>query len=536
MKLFILIFFILVILPCKADLIINEFMPAPDGDEPEWIEIYNPDSTAHDVPDMRVCDLLNCTSCSLYVEPYSYLIITPKPKELNDIRNLPDGVPIVKVSFPGLNNTYDAITLKNKDGIIYDSAYYDMDYGERGISFERISVKSPAYGENLKMSNNPSGATPGFRNSISPIDFDAGIDDVQLKNNYLQITIINYGERNFETSLNCLINEEKIFDENVFIKDTAIVNTGIVKYTGSQNVKCIIHSNEDKNQTNDTLLKTVNFPPSSNALTFSEIMFDVDDKNAEYAEIYNRSDSEINLKDFSIHDEAKLDDKGAVIDSNFFIQPESFAILCWDEMIFDAFPYIKDMDNIFVTNGKITLNKTNDIIVLKSSSGNTLDSLRYQNDWHNSSLLNTQNISLEKVSTSLNSEKRDNWASCTDESGGTPGIENSVNQNTNDEKRISIKPNPFSPSVSGGISECYITYNYEIRDASVTAKIYDRNGAMLRELKNNENSHGSGIIKWDGKNDKGYKLPPAPYILIFQLKNNETDNIHTHKEVIVLGK
>jgi hypothetical protein len=517
-------------------IIINEFMPAPEGEEPEWIEIYNPDSIAYDIPDLRIFDLLNLASCSLYVKPYSYAIITSKPDELKTSREIPDEIPVIKASLPGLNNTFDAIVLKNKDGILFDSAYYNMDFGEKGKSFERIDTKLPPYGDNISISNDISGATAGYRNSISIVEYDAGISDVILEKNQIHIKIINYGEKNIDFSIICEIEGDIAFTNDYTLKDTIFAFFEPSGFIGSKQITAYIKSDIDQNITNDTLTKTINFPPGQNTIFINEIMFDTDDNSAEYIELYNNSNSVINLRDYSIYDEALLGKSGLEIKEDLLIQPEGYVLFVWDSVFFDKFISAKNTDNVYYSEKSINLNKSDDIVVVKSSSSVTLDSLHYFDEWHNSSLLNTKNVSLEKISNELNSSKRESWSSCTDESGGTPGLENSVKLNLNSEDKLSIKPNPFSPYDFQGFSECIISFNYDFRDASITARIYDKNGAILRELKNSFPTFGKGIIKWDGRNDNGYKLQPAPYILLFEIKNNEDDKIYVQKRVIVIGK
>lgn len=520
----------------KSSLIINEIMPAPKGDEPEWIEIYNPDDTPYDFTDLRICDMKKCVECSVYVAPHSFAIISPDPLKVKELRNIPENVKLYKASFPGLNNTFDAVVLKDSNNNILDSTYYNMDNGEKGISFERVDPFEPGYGDNLTICTSNSGATPGTKNSVSPIDHDAEIFSVELNKNKIQAKIINNGILPFNIRVILDVSGNGIIDKTYQLIDSLIILSNKLEYIGLQTVKCEIVSDDDEIASNNIYENEINFPPEAGSITINEIMYDVDEFNSEYIELFNNTEYDINLKDFSIHDEASLNKTGIIIDSDQFIKADAYLVIAEDSLILDSFLYLKESNNYYITNKALSLNKSDDIVVLKSSDGEICDSVHYQDEWHNSSLLTSKNISIEKFATSLPSYKRDSWASSVDERGGTPGIENSVFLDINFSGELSIEPNPFSPYSTNSLNECIINYNFDFRDASITAKVFNRNGSILKELKNNQNSAGSGTIKWDGTNEEGYKLQPGAYILIFQIKNNDNDKTYIKKAVIVIGK
>lgn len=518
--------------------IINEIMPAPEGDEPEWIEIYNTENRFIEYNEIFISDLKTVKEISFTIDAYQYIILTPDKDLFLKSRNVPEEAKVIKFPLPGLNNTSDAVVLKNAKGEIIDSSYYDMNNGKKGFSFERILTNEPAYGNNLKVSISTDKATPGYLNSISPKDKDLILKDFYLFDKLIKAVIINAGSDDANFDFNIKSDDELIFEQNdIDIKsgDTNIINSNKLNITGNIELTCEVVFEADRDKSNNILIKSLNFPQNKQTIIINEILFDNSDNNSEFIELYNKSDSSVNLKDYSFHDEAALDKSGVILEEDVFIESNGYLVIAWDSLIFEKYQYLINFNNTLIPDKSVNLNSTGDYIELRTSSGSVMDSLSYSKDWHNSSLLSTKDISLEKLSPNLESDKIDSWASSVDINGATPGKENSVMININNDAKIDISPNPFSPYSNKNISECYIKYNYKFRDASITAKIYDISGAELRVIKNNENSTGSGVIKWDGKNDEGFILPPGPYVLIFQIKNNINDKIYSVKKAVVIG-
>jgi hypothetical protein len=58
---------------------------------------------------------------------------------------------------------------------------------------------------------------------------------------------------------------------------------------------------------------------------------------------------------------------------------------------------------------------------------------------------------------------------------------------------------------------------------------------MIREL-TNQDTNGSFIVEWDGKNNDDTILPVGVYIILFECTNQTTGKKTLKKEAIVLGK
>ena len=148
----------------KSGLVINEIMPAPLGDEPEWIELYN-GGAALDASD-TLCmsdatETLRMLSISLASGKYA--VLTRDTLALKSVRNIPDSVLLIEAKIPFLNNDADSLTLSNLSGEVIDSFVYKFSASKKGISLERISPADTAIAYCIAVDS----ATCGFRNSVT---------------------------------------------------------------------------------------------------------------------------------------------------------------------------------------------------------------------------------------------------------------------------------------------------------------------------------------------------------------------------------
>ena len=148
--------------------IINEIMYAPIAPEPEWIEIYNPDSNAVDISGWQCSNNTKAITFPSYSLPANgYLVITKDSAGLRTKR--PGNYPIVQVSLFSLLNTGDYIILRDTANNTIDSLYYSPAWGgQDGTSLERRSYAGLAtLATNWSGSEAASGATPGAQNSVT---------------------------------------------------------------------------------------------------------------------------------------------------------------------------------------------------------------------------------------------------------------------------------------------------------------------------------------------------------------------------------
>ncbi len=155
---------------CTAKLIVSELMPAPSGNEPEWVELFNNSNQLISFDTLYISDPSKELKLSNFIlQPSQYSIITKDSAILKSIRTIPDSAVIYQISMPTLNNTTDYLLIRNNDALI-DSVYYDMKWGEPGKSIERLDYDLPADNvANISASTDPTGSTAGRLNSNQKI-------------------------------------------------------------------------------------------------------------------------------------------------------------------------------------------------------------------------------------------------------------------------------------------------------------------------------------------------------------------------------
>jgi hypothetical protein len=144
-------------------LVLNEIMAAP-ADGPEWIEIANTTTQPVSPFGWRIGDFGGAHSQAVdhrcFIPPGGYAVVSGKPGAPSH----PGAVTVVVPNFPALNNDRETVYLLDRAGAFRDSvAYTDA---ATGTSFELISPSLRFAPHAWGRSVDPSGSTPGARNSI----------------------------------------------------------------------------------------------------------------------------------------------------------------------------------------------------------------------------------------------------------------------------------------------------------------------------------------------------------------------------------
>ncbi|MFP4543275.1 MAG: lamin tail domain-containing protein [Candidatus Kapaibacterium sp.] len=533
-----------------AQIVINELMPAPQNG-PEWVELYNNSANSISISKAEFRDAKSTTSLpALEIDAGGYLILTKDPEEFTSAwPEVPEGI-ILEASLPALNNTTDeAVLYINAE--LADSLYYDMKNGKKGSSFERIDPARPAYEDgNLLTSIDAAGATPGAINSRTEPEYDIAADSIYIKAKIIYFRFVNTDkmiEGGAEAQVFTDIDGNGEFSENELIYENAIdfeegvaeFSLHIDEFSGLPEyrlypVLCTASHENDIKSGNNSLLDTFYLPRGYSAF-INEIMYDPADPCPEYIEIINYSAKPVSFAGWSVHDEAALDEEGIVIDQANQIPPGAYFLIAMDESIYEAFPELMDSANVFIPDKSISLNNSGDIIIIRDPYGNTIDSLEYENSWHDDNLPDTKGLSLEKVlAGSVSGESY--WSTSIAEKGGTPAGINSISIERPSSGKLVIEPNPFSPYSSGKEQFCVIRWEMPFARANITAYVFNLGGARVRELVNFELFSSTAEIVWDGRNDEGYPLQPGGYVLYMEAIDSASDKIEVIKEVIAIGK
>ncbi|MDP4199399.1 MAG: lamin tail domain-containing protein [Bacteroidota bacterium] len=148
---------------------INEIMYAPVSPEPEWIELFNPDSSLRlDMTGWRLqVGSKTVTLPKSLLAAGRFVVLTKDSAKLRQLR--PGAYALVQLALPTLRNTGDAIVFTDSTSVLNDSVPYQPAWGGKsGHSLERIDASKPGWDKtNWSTSSSSTGATPGAPNGVN---------------------------------------------------------------------------------------------------------------------------------------------------------------------------------------------------------------------------------------------------------------------------------------------------------------------------------------------------------------------------------
>jgi Lamin Tail Domain/FlgD Ig-like domain/CARDB len=450
------------------DIVIDEIMYAPSTGEPEWVELFNRSASPINLKHWTISDnstSVEIASSDILIPSEDYIVLTKDSSILNfyDV-----GSEIVKVNIPPLNNTGDAVVIKDTLGVIIDSVLYSPDWGGNsgGKSLERISPDQNSNDEtNWGTSVNPFKATPGRINSLTQKDFDLVADDISFNPQYpLSGDNISVSARIKNAGLNSAAYSIQLFEDTNLdsIPDVLLETlTGVNLTAGDsslntfsyfiQNIQSkrgfeinVIYSS-DEDTTNNRFYKTIEpgFPP--NSIVVNEIMYTPAGGEPEWIELYNKSGVEINLNGWSISD-VFTTPTTVTINEDYLFQPHSYLVISRSQNIYDFHRFIPS--DVIVLSIP-SLNNDVDGVVLKDNRGLAIDSVLYSSQWGG-----TNGYSLERISIDAESNLSANWNSSIDIEQSTPGRINSITPKQFD---ISVAEMNFNPRFPVPGEDVFIT-------------------------------------------------------------------------------
>ncbi len=545
-------------LTANSQIVVNEIQAAPVGEEPEWIELLNLGDESVRLDSALIEDAKSSKRIDkLSIPANGYCIITSDTSAFYQVRERTDSSVAIQAKIPIYNNTWDRVILRLADSLLIDSAYYDMDWGEKGISLERINPYKPAISEgNWLPSSNSSGATSGLWNSVSVPNLDAAVEIVTGEE--LQKVIIEaenkeaIGLENLELKFAVDLDNDGETEENEILFAKTIEELGAgerfkknftydeildeTETLGAMACRASIVHPDDKIDSNNVDETFINIEIPKENLTINEFLFHSGSESVEFIEIYNAGGVPVVLNKIIARDKRKKSgyDSVEIKYPSPILKSGSYMAIAWDSSLIDYYPYLEDAGGYYIGESNMRLNNDEDDVIL-SAGKKIFDSLSYSDDWLEGLMNKADGRSLEKISYKMESEVPSAWRVCSASLGATPGERNSNYRELKENKILSVSPNPFSPFSSRGETVCLISYKLPFREALVNAKIYDRQGRLIIKLLESKRTAKTGSFTWSGVNSEGYNEEIGPYILFFEAKDLKTGERINKKKLIVIG-
>jgi hypothetical protein len=485
-----------------TSLTFTEIMFNPQPGNNEFIEIYNLSKTESiDLEGYKIIystsspDIITSTGSGAILQPNSFAVILEGDYDFaSGIYNnfIPNGALILKISnnafgAQGMANTADRqLWLLKPDNDTLDTYTYSAN-NISAVSDEKIVLNRDNSESNWTNSLVING-TPGKRNSAAPLNNDLYFISLSINpavplsgdnilvtgkiknrgiNNAQVFSVEIYNDINFDSAGT---QNELIFSQslsNLNVNDSITVSTVITSAGAGfyQLIGQLIFIDDEDTVNNKKIIRFTVYPPGNeyNDIVINEIMYAPSSGEPEWIEIFNRTDTQINLNKWTFSDNSSTI---TITNKDKIIENKSFIVLSRDSSILNFYSIPVEI----VVLNLPTLNNSGDDAVIKDSLGIVIDSLHYLPEWGG----NSGGKSLERISAEINSNILSNWGTSESSTKATPGVINSLTP-----KDFDIKITSFNSEKDYSLIEEKINFTVRVKNSGIktsdnfTIKIYN---------------------------------------------------------------
>lgn len=529
----------------RYDVVIDEIMadPTPQIGLPnnEWIELKNTTTAPINLQNWRIGDATSQSGPmpNFILQPDSFVVVCTG----SAVAALSAyGTTISVTSFPSLDNAGDQLFLKAATGsIIHAVSYTDSWYqnavkGNGGWTLEMVDTKSPcAGGDNWKASVDPSGGTPGKKNSVDAINTDQTPPSLLRTYTIDSVTIIAVFDEPIDSSLGATISNYTI-DGGLSIVAATTISPLFDQVQLKLNSKMSLQTVYNITATNITDCKGNNIRSNNNAkaglpedaapldMVVNEILFNPQSNGYDYIEFYNRSNEIFDASKMYVanrNSNNAISSVTPLTSTSWLIFPGDYIVSTENSASLQGNYLVKNPENVLEVSSLPSFPDDNGYVLLLNLQGDVVDEVDYDHSWHFKLIDNEDGVALERIDPDGTSQDPNNWHSAASTAGyGTPTYKNSqYKQPPGINATIEITPKVFSPDNDG--RDDITTVQYKVADPGFAANvtIFDAAGRPVRNLVQNAILGSSGYWNWDGLDDKGRKLPVGTYIAYTEIFN-----------------
>ncbi len=441
------------------DILINEIMADPTPlvglPDAEYIELFNASANPIDLSGFQLLDNTGAQTLPQHLMlPGSYILICDDSQTGNFFAQGYTNL-IFLTSFPSLTNAGENLTLLNPAGdtihrVSYTDAWYlDPVKQQGGWSLEMINPFEACKGSsNWMASVNPAGGTPGSENSVNDqvpditaptvsavsqldsnsilVEFDDVIELSGLLNlnNYqispaLSISAVQLLQQ-FPTSSVYLNLSGNMLNGTSYVVVASNLADCVGNAIGSNNSGSFVYVQTEDAQRYDIIINEF-YCDNNPSLGLPA---------QDFIELYNRSQTVINLQDFVIQDNSSSQ---AVLPI-YLLEPGAYVIVYGN---FGTADYSSFGPTLRVA-GFPDLNVSADDIKLYGPDGNIIDAISYTDKWYQNTAKSGGGWTIERINPNDPCAGSSNWKASNNLLGGTPGTQNSVLDGTPDQAGPSL--------------------------------------------------------------------------------------------------
>ena len=282
---------------------------------------------------------------------------------------------------------------------------------------------------------------------------------------------------------------------------------------------------------------------SGKKVIINEIMASSEGGKADYVEIYNATDRDMDMTGMTLAYTPKNGKRKTVTlcEEQVIIRQYAFFVFTNVPEEVAARHNIQNPEAIAKPPKMPTL-AANGTLTLSDRHGTRLDSVTYFETWHNATLARHTDVALERIDADGASNDPANWTSALPSAGfGTPTAKNSVTVNglnECDKTRLRLRSKLIIPDGGGRLAPERM--EVEMRAArgtrAVSVTIYDAKGRrMAMPYNNTPASSAEQTLIWDGRGDDGAQVTAGTYAVVVETWGADGRS-ERRKESVTVGR
>jgi len=532
--------------PKPFDLVITELYPSPEEGgaipDQEFVEIYNRSGHLIRLEGVQIADASSSSQLYYSILPADSFAIICNDDYESEFEAFGQVIPVS--TLPSLNNSGDIISLTKGNQILDLVDYTDDWYGNAdksggGYSLER-SAPNELCGQSRiwKASSHPDGATPGQVNSS--FDLDQSSDGASILSAYF-------------TSLDEL---EVVFDQRMDTTAQAVIHVGSERQSVSfHSFSSVSFQKLDSFNRGtsysvwvDSATNCVGQPMLEGSIDvylhdhgdvlLNEVLSNPRGSGTDFVEVINTSAYDVNLSNWSfgyLDNDDSLQTKA--LDLNDLMDAGSYLVFHEDSADLVS-NYGSAATEAFVLTDLPSYSNDEGTVLLLDQFGDTMDLFNYSEDMHFALIDDLNGVSLERLSTSLPTNRASNWHSASSSVNyGTPGYENSQDyQSSSPKNKFALNAEYISPDNDGYQDVVFIDYTFSEQGWLASAYVYNQSGVLIKTITTNELLGNEGSFSWDGTNDLGEKAATGMHLILVEAFNLEGEKTRYRLPIVVAAK
>lgn len=528
----------------RYDVLITELMsdPLPVVGLPpaEYVELTNVSGKSLDLKGWRISDGSGSAviQVSQTMAPGGRVILSGRT-HANALAT--NGTAIGLSGFPSLDNDGDRIVLTSPEGMTVHAVTYHPSWHandvkrDGGWSLEMIDTGLPCLGaDNWTSSTDPSGGTPGRRNSVDGKDRDSTAPRLVRTYSIDSLSVVAV----FSETLDSVQSTDRMRYEidrqmghpvsvSAMPPHFSEVMVGLPRPMAPKTVYILsVTSLRDcagnAMDTRDWQRAGLPERPTKGQMRINELLFNPRNDGSDYAELLNLGPSIVDASSLFLANGSGASQSGSPVrgsDKPWLLFPGDHAVFTPDTAaLMRQFPRADPALSI-QTRGFPSMPDDAGVLRILDDAGTELDAFSFNARMHHPLVFDREGVALERVDPRSPTKDPSNWTSASSDAGyGSPTRKNSQYAASDTLKgEMRIHPMVVSPDTDGIDDFTTLQYRFKESGYSCSVWVYDPFGRRVRAVARNALCGTEGHFRWNGLDESGRRLPTGPYYKVMEV-------------------